>query len=253
MRGLTFALMLSVAVPAAAMPSPPAQVTRAVAATAQRSPDNVKLDASRKPAEVLRFFGLRQGMHVLDLFGANHYWAEIIAPAVGPQGRVTVWEPTQFYGDKAKADFAKFNAGHANVSIIASPFEAPVLPARAYDFALINLDYHDTYWESAKYGIPRMEPAKFLATLYATMKPGGVVGVIDHVASPNADTRATVEALHRIDPAVLLADFKRAGFVLEARSSMLRNPADDHSLNVFDPKIRGKTDRAIFKFRKPRR
>jgi predicted methyltransferase len=78
-----------------------------------------------------------------------------------------------------------------------------------------------------------------------------VVGVIDHVANPG-DTRATVEALHRIDPETIKADFKRAGFKLEATSDLLRNPADDHSLNVFDPKIRGKTDRVILKFRKPR-
>ena len=48
------------------------------------------------------------------------------------------------------------------------------------------------------------------------------------------------------------ADFKRAGFVLAGTSDILRNPADDHSLLVFDPKIRGKTDRFIFKFKKPR-
>ncbi len=84
------------------------------------------------------------------------------------------------------------------------------------------------------------------------MKPGGTVGVVDHVANPNSDTRATVEKLHRIDPEVIKADFRRAGFVLAGSSDMLRNPADDHSLLVFDPKIRGKTDRAVFKFKKPR-
>ena len=68
---------------------------------------------------------------------------------------------------------------------------------------------------------------------------------------PGGDTRASVEKLHRIDPAVVKADFQRAGFVLEAKSDMLKNPADDHSLNVFDDKIRGKTDRFVFKFRKP--
>lgn len=84
------------------------------------------------------------------------------------------------------------------------------------------------------------------------MKPGAIVGVVDHVANPGGDTRAVVEKLHRIDPAILRADFERAGFVLEAESPMLRNPGDDHSLLVFDEKIRGKTDRAVFKFRKPR-
>jgi predicted methyltransferase len=78
-----------------------------------------------------------------------------------------------------------------------------------------------------------------------------VVGIIDHVALPGSDTRTVVEKLHRIDPAVVKADFERAGFVLEGTSELLKNPADDHSLNVFDDKIRGRTDRFIFKFRKP--
>jgi len=97
-----------------------------------------------------------------------------------------------------------------------------------------------------------MDPDQWLKTVYAAMKPGAIVGVIDHVANPNDDPRATVEKLHRIDPNVVKADFKRAGFQLVATSDMLRNPADDHSLLVFDPKIRGKTDRFVFKFRKPR-
>ena len=83
------------------------------------------------------------------------------------------------------------------------------------------------------------------------MKPGAVIGVIDHVGNPG-DTRATVEKYHRIDPAVVKADFKRAGFVFVKSSNLLHNPADDHSLLVFDPKVRGKTDRFIFEFRKPR-
>ena len=84
----------------------------------------------------------------------------------------------------------------------------------------------------------------------AAAKPGAVVGIIDHAASPGGDTRAVVEKLHRIDPAVVKADFQRAGFVLEGESDLLKNSADDHSLNVFDEKIRGKTDRFFFKFRK---
>jgi predicted methyltransferase len=116
---------------------------------------------------------------------------------------------------------------------------------------IMNLDYHDVYWQSAERKIGRMEPQEWLKALYAAMKPGAVVGIIDHVAAPNDDARAVVEKLHRIDPAIVRADFERAGFVFEAESDMLRNPADDHTLNVFDEKIRGKTDRFVFRFRKP--
>lgn len=249
MRRLILAALLATA--PVAITAQPADVASRVAATPDRTEANVKLDESRKPAEVLKFLGLRKGMRVADPFGGNLYWAEIVAPAVGPNGRVTIWEPQQFYNQKVLDSYTALKAKQPNVWMRVSPMESPDLPAGKYDFMLINLDYHDVYWESAKYGIARMDPDQWLKTIYAAMKPGAVVGVIDHVANPG-DTRATVEKLHRIDPEVIKADFKRAGFRLEATSDLLRNSADDHSLNVFDPKIRGKTDRVILKFRKPR-
>ena len=253
LKSVALGLALATAPLAAKAPlQPRADAAAAVANTAARTPDNVKLDEGRKPVELLGFLALRPGMQVLDMFGANKYWAEIMAPAVGPKGHVTVWQPTQFLNDKRKADFDAFAARQKNVTLISSPFEAPSLPKNKFDFALMNLDYHDVYWESTERKIPRMNPDEWLKTFYAALKPGAIVGIVDHAASPGGDTRAVVEKLHRIDPKVVEADFKRAGFVVVAGSDMYRNPADDHTLLVFDPKIRGKTDRFVFKFRKPR-
>ena len=233
-----------------AAPQPVADVASAMAQK-DRSADNVKLDPSRKPAQVLRFLDLRKGARVLDLFGGNLYWAELTAPAVGESGHVTIWEPTQFADADTKKRLDAFVSGHRNTSWVSSPMEKPDLPANSFDFALINLDYHDVYWTSEKYKISRMEPDAWLKTLYAAMKPGSTVGIIDHVANTGVDPRESVEKMHRIDPAIVRRDFTKAGFVFVGSSPILRNPADDHSLLVFDPKIRGKTDRFVFKFRKP--
>lgn len=229
----------------------PAVSVAAAVANPARDPDNVKLDEGRKPAQVLAFLGLRRGMHVLDLFGANRYWAEIMVPVIGPKGSYVVWEPAQFYNDKSKAAFEAFAAKNPNVSILVSPFQTHNLPRNYADFVILNDNYHDNYWQSDKFGIPKMDPAAFLKDVYAAMKPGAVIGVIDHVANPNSDTRATVDKYHRIDPNVVKADFARAGFKFVGSSDILRNPADDHTLIVFDPKVRGHTDRFVFKFRKP--
>ncbi|HEY0165271.1 MAG TPA: methyltransferase, partial [Sphingomicrobium sp.] len=61
-----------------------------------------------------------------------------------------------------------------------------------------------------------------------------------------------VSKLHRIDPEIIKADFQRAGFELAGVRNFLRNPDDDYTLVVFDPKVRGKTDRVVYRFRKPR-
>lgn len=250
---ITTAILMGASLFALSLPASaePADVATAVAATASRTEANVKLDESRKPAEVLQFLGLQKGMHVVDMFGANQYWSEIMAPAVGADGQVVVWQPTQFLNDKRRGEFAQFAQKQGNVVLLSSPFENPLIGLNQYDFLLMNLDYHDVYWQNEQRKIPRMEPDVWLRAIYAAMKPGATLGIIDHVATPGGDTREVVEKLHRIDPAVIRADFERAGFVYDGESQILRNPADDHTLNVFDAGIRGKTDRAFFRFKKP--
>jgi len=98
MRVSTFAaLLLLAATPLSAKPVAVNKAIAAAVASPDRSADNVKLDESRKPAEVLQFLGLRPGMRVADPFGGNFYWAEITGRVVGPTGHVTIWQPNQFY------------------------------------------------------------------------------------------------------------------------------------------------------------
>jgi len=242
------ALALALAMPvSAAVPDLPAAVS-----APGRPAEAVTLDEGRKPAEVLSFLGLQTGMAAADLITGSGYWAEIMARAVGPKGHVTAFEPDQFYTTpKEQETIAALLAREPGIRLVRYPFEAFAAAPRSFDFAIISLNYHDLYWTSEQYKIPRTDPAAFLKTLYAAMKPGGIVGVIDH-AGPAGDTRAIVDRLHRIDPATVQADFRAAGFVLEAQSPLLANPADDHSKLVFDPAIRGKTDRFLYRFRKPR-
>src|SRR5207253_727681 len=246
-------LVTSAPAPAAKLPArAPADAATAVAST-DRPADEVKLDESRKPVEILRFMGLKKGDMALDLFAGSGYYTEIMAKAVGPKGGVLAWEPANFLNDKARKSWGELKGRAPNSGMYATPATAFSAPANAFDFVMFHLNYHDTYWESAKYGFARMEPEAFLRTLYASVKPGGVVAVIDHVAAPGGEVREVADKLHRIDPAVIRADFERAGFVLDGESNLLRNPADDHTKLVFDPSIRGKTDRVAYRFRKPAR
>lgn len=220
-------------------------------AASDRPTDARALDASRKPAETLALLDLKPGMAVADIMTGSGYWADLMAEVVGPEGKVTALEPAEFYADpRGRAPLDDLAARNPNVTVTPYPFKALALPAGSFDAAIIHLSYHDLYWESEQYKIPRADPAAFVAALYAAMKPGGRLLVIDHVGLAG-DTRATVDKVHRIDPAVVKADFAAAGFELAQQSDFLANPADDHSKLVFDPAIRGKTDRFAYVFRKP--
>jgi predicted methyltransferase len=216
-----------------------------------RSADNVALDASRHPAEVLAFFGLKKGMVAADIMAGGGYYSDLMASIVGPKGAVLAYEPTQFIDDKEQAIWNALETRQTNISLSTYSFEEFSAPANTFDFVMLHMVYHDLYWESEKYKVPRTDPAAFLRALYTATKPGGIVGVVDHVALPG-DTRATVEKMHRIDPATVRADFKAAGFVLEAESPLLHVAEDDHTKLVFDPAVRGHTDRFVFRFRKPK-
>lgn len=224
-----------------------------VAAVAEpsRPADARALDEGRKPVETLAFLGLKPGMVAADLIPGEGYWTEIMAHAVGPKGSVVALQPQQFYNNaEATAAWTAMGERAPGISLVRYPFEAFSYAANSFDFAIMNLNYHDLYWVSEQYKIPFTDPDAYVKALYAAMRPGGVVGIIDH-AGKGTDTRALVDKLHRIDPAVVRADFERAGFVLEAESDLLANPEDDGSKLVFDPTIRGKTDRFLFRFRKP--
>ena len=251
MRYLVMVLAL-LASPGAAEPlagSPPG-IVPAVAMN-DRLAQARALDDSRKPVEVLKFLGLKRGDRVLDVMTGSGYYAEIMGNAIGSYGTVLAMEPTVFADAKSRAAFAQMVTRVPNVTRVEVMPADLDPPANAYDFTLMHLVYHDAYWSSDKYKFPKMEPDAFLQRLYKATRPGGIVGVVDHVASPSRDTRGVADALHRIDPAVVKADFARAGFKLEAESPLLANPADNHSRLVFDPAIKGRTDRFVMRFRKP--
>ena len=246
MRAFALALLLATAATPIAM-AKPTPIAMAVAAK-DRPAESIALDAGRKPAEILSFMQLKPGMKVFDFITGQGYYAEIIGHAVGAKGSVTAYAPAKYNPEKTQAAFATLVKRAPNVRLVSTP---DAFAPNSYDFSIIHLDYHDFYFESEKYNIPRTDPDVVLKTLYAAMKPGGIVAVIDHVG-PAGDTRAIVDKLHRIDPATVKADFARAGFVLEAESPLLHMASDDHTKNVFDPAVRGKTDRFAFRFRKPK-
>jgi predicted methyltransferase len=114
------------------------------------------------------------------------------------------------------------------------------------DVVFIRQNYHDLY---DKFMGPA-DVAAFNKAVFAALKPGGVYVVLDHAAMAGSGIAAT-DTLHRIDPARVKSDVLAAGFKLDAESSILANPADDHTKSVFDPSIRNHTDQFLFKFKKP--
>ncbi len=233
-----------------------ADAIAAAVADTSRSDKQRALDAARHPAEILAFAKLHRGDRVLDSMSGNGYYTHMISRLVGPGGQVFTWDPPAFAPpiDKLRAAYASLG----NVTPLVTQADAFAPPPASLDVALFHLTYHDLYWSDEKDGYPKGDPVRFLKAVYAALKPGGAAVVVDHVG-PAGDTRDVVARLHRIDPAVIKADFAAAGFRLVDSSSLLANPADDHDVPVwnyqtsdYNMAVRGKTDRVVFRFVKPR-
>lgn len=231
--------------------APRMSVYEAAVASEARPESDRERDAGRKPAEVLEFMGIEPGMTVLDMFTGGGYYAEIIAGVVGEQGKVIAQSNQAYLGFVGDAFEERFGSGRlTNVEVLMAENNELSLEAGSLDAVMLVLSFHDLYHADAENGWPRIDGPAFLAELKKGLKPGGVVAVIDHYAAAGSpsDTGTTV---HRIDPAIVLADMEAAGFICEATSDILRNPDDDYSKIVFAEGIRGKTDRFVMRFRNP--
>ena len=232
-------------------PTPHKAIATAIADPLRPATDREQ-DATRKPAEILGFLDVAPGMRVLDAFSAGGYYTELLARIVGSEGEVIAYNNPP-YAKFAEKGIAARYAGNRlpNVRQLTSTLEDLELEPVSLDAAIFVMSYHDLYWRPADGSWPPTDPSLLLAKLHAALKPGGVIVVQDHVAAPGGEVSEVVDKLHRIDPAVVQRDFERAGFEPDGTSDALAHPADDHTINVFNPAIRGKTDQFVFRFRKP--
>jgi predicted methyltransferase len=225
---------------AIAAPPRPSQF-QSVLADPIRPPEDVARDADRKPAELLSFAGVHEGMKVAELAPGGGYFTRLLTGAVGSKGHVYAITGHPSAGLEALAQ------KRPNLTVVtASPGTIPV-PGQV-DLVWTTQNYHD--FKNSK--LPSGDAAlAYDAAAFRVLKPGGTYFIEDHEAAPGAGATQT-STLHRIEDVVVKREVEAAGFKLEAESNLLRNPGDPHTARVTDPSIRGKTDQFILKFRKPR-
>jgi predicted methyltransferase len=224
----------------------PAEISAAVADTARPAADR-KRDADRKPAETLTFAGIHSGQQVAELMPGGGYYTRLLSVLVGPGGKLVAVVPSGAAADEAERT--------APIKALAADPHYPNMRVKVQSVRQLALSAPvDVVWTSQNYhdvhNVPNIDIAAFNKAIFDVLKPGGLYIVIDHAALPGAPPSVTSE-LHRIDPEVVRREVTAAGFVLEAESPILLNPADARTTAIFDPAIRGKTAQFVFKFRKP--
>lgn len=242
----------------------------------QRRVANIGRDPYRHPAETLAFFGLEPDMIVVELYPGGGWYTEIIAPFLKSGGGHYVaagFDPAidSDYLRQAIADFEeRFVSkpeifGEIEVTVLSKDAPGIAAPESA-DMVLTFRNVHN--WMEGGFA------QKAFDDMYAALKPGGVLGVVEHRANADSPQDETAESGYvREDYVIGLAE--KAGFVLEARSEINANPKDtkDHPFGVWTlpPTLRtadyqgevvadydkqkyldiGESDRMTLRFRKP--
>lgn len=242
--------LLLIALPGSPVHAQDREALEAALRSPQRDLSDRMRDATRKPIDVLEFLGVRPGMHVLDVYAAGGYFTHVLALAVGEDGRVYAQNtPRGLRFEEDRSDITQGEALAAkiennnltNVIRVDRAVTDMNLPDESMDVILLSQIFHDYY---------NGNPARarnLLRTLMAALKPGGVLGLIDHAGQEGLDNRR----LHRIPKADVIAAAQQAGFIVDGESDLLASPTDNYRRSIFDPMLNRTTDQFLLRLRKP--
>jgi predicted methyltransferase len=205
-----------------------------------------------KLSELIQFARVDAGSTVIDVYPGDGDWTRLFSDIVGPEGRVYSFVPAEvahFKNDPVgRMQTLAKEPGRENVDATSADLVAMPDAMRPADVVWLHLFYHDLHTQLIQ--ARGATAVQFNRAVYERLKPGGYYVVVDHAAAVGAGT-SEAQSLHRIEPASARAEVEAAGFVLDAESTMLAKKDDPHSIKVFDPSIKGATDRFAYRFVKP--
>jgi len=226
-------------------------------------------DAYRHPKETLQFFGVRPDLSVVEVWPGGGWYTQILAPLLRERGKYYaahfhVDEKSPRYMGPARDAFLKSLAAHPDlydrvvVTSLDAPRQVDLAPRGGVDLVLTFRNVHN--WTAAK-----TDAAMFRA-FFDALKPGGVLGVVEHRAREGTSLEQMVKTGYMTE-AYVIGLAQQAGFRLAARSEVNANPKDtkDHPRGVWTlpPTFRlgdqdrqqyaaiGESDRMTLKFVKP--
>ena len=233
-----------------------------------RSDSNKARNDSRHPIATLEFFGLQKDMTVVEILPATGWYTEIIAPYVAAEGKLYAahFSPNSAltYAARSLEGFEEKVAGNPEVygkitiRHIDPPYEVIIAPPASADLAMTFRNVHN--WIMAG------QELEYFETFYAALKPGGILGVVEHRALPGSNMEI-METTGYVTEAYVIEIAEKAGFEFVASSEINANPNDltDYPAGVWTlpPSYRlgdddrdeytaiGESDRMTLKFRKP--
>jgi predicted methyltransferase len=269
---LVAAVMMTPAVQGQSLDAATLKAVDAALVGSHRSDRNKARDQYRHPKETLAFFGLRRDMTVVEIWPGGGWYTEVLAPVLKGTGKLYVAQ----YGPHAIADYQKQEDAalpekarkypevfsELKYTALWPPADMTIAPPGTADLVVTFRNVHN--WVNPR---SKLDAPKFFAAFYTALKPGGILGVVDH-RWPDAKSEDPGAANGYVTEERVIALAKAAGFEFAGRSDVNRNPKDTHDhpngvwtlppdLSVKSDADRakylavGESDRLTLKFRKP--
>ncbi len=205
-----------------------------------------------KLSELIQFAHVDTGSTVIDVYPGDGDWTRLFSDVVGPEGRVYSFVPTEIAAvmedQLGRMQMLAKEPGRENVEAVSADLVLMQEVTQPAEVLWLHLFYHDLHTKLMQ--AKGATAADFNRAVYERLKSGGRYVIVDHAAAAGAGTSDT-HSLHRIDPVSVREEVEAAGFVLDAESTVLMNKDDPHTSKVFDPSIKGETDRFAYRFVKP--
>lgn len=230
----------------------------AAVAASTRTPANLARDEYRHPVETLSFFGVKPGQTVLEFSPGGGWYTEILAPLLKDKGAFYAAQTAGRGFDSIKAKLDANSATYGKVKLVEWPVAAGAVPAGSVDTILTFRNVHNLVMGG--------KAEETFRQFFALLKPGGVLGVVDH-RLPEARDTALEKTSGYLKLSTIKALAEQAGFMLEAQSEINANPKDtaDWPKGVWTlpPTLSngdvdkakylaiGESDRMTLRFRKP--
>lgn len=248
------------------MHKPNTAIEKAVNDNAFRTQRDMERDQYRNPAQTLSFFGVTANSTVAELGPSSGWYTRILAPLTAESGKYIAINGSPAPGERFERgmqwretfiDHSNGMFGHnASARYIGQtvPFAAP----NSVDTVLIFRGMHGQ--------IGRGDVNGLLAEVLSSLKPGGVLGIVQHREREDFDTDPVTQMRGYVKQSYIIDLVEKAGFTLAAKSEVNANPKDpaDWERGVWtlqaskpfaekDAKFQeiGESDRMTLKFVKP--
>ncbi len=247
MKRLILAAMLATGLSGTALAD---DALKAAIAGEHRSAAAKARDAARHPYETLTFFGIKPDMTVVELVPSGGWYTDILAPYLREKGKLIgagqEIAPGKRYGEafKRKLDSNPAVFDKVAIGVFEPPTRYEIAAPGSADMVLTFRNLHN--WVGAGDDAVR----KTFQEIHKVLKPGGVLGVVDHrlPASMPQDAKASTGYVHE-NYVIKMAE--SAGFKLAGKSEVNANPKDtanhEHGVWTLPPSYANKDkDRAKY-------